>query len=127
MPSLTLPPVTVALDVPLPVVPIGADVTVGTDGIGVAVDATLPVGLGGVGGDVSVGGGGVAATVVVPTLPVVGSIPPITVSVTARAGDGARAGFSDRHRPGRRAAPAPVTGDRHRRDGRPPPDSAHSR
>jgi RNA polymerase sigma factor (sigma-70 family) len=71
-----LPPITVPIDVPLPVVPIDGNVSV--DGSGVGVDA----GAGGIGVDASVGGGGVQATVALPTLPLVGTVPPVVVDVT---------------------------------------------
>jgi RNA polymerase sigma factor (sigma-70 family) len=76
-----LPEITVPVTVPLPLVPI--DASVGASGDGVAVDANvgLPAGLGGVEADVSAGGGGVQATVVLPTLPLLGTVPPVVADV----------------------------------------------
>lgn len=76
-----LPAITVPIDAPLPLVPIDADVSVSGDGVGVGADVGLPLGLGGVGADASVGGGGVQATVVLPTLPLVGTLPPVVVDI----------------------------------------------
>jgi hypothetical protein len=56
---------------------------VAVNGDGVAVDANvgLPAGLGGLEADVAAGGGGVHATVVLPTVPLVGTLPPVVVDV----------------------------------------------
>lgn len=101
-PPTALPAISVPIDVPVPGVPVQLDVAAGADGVsvsagaggasvdvaagagGVAVDAGagLPAGLGGVDAGVSVGGGGAHVTVVPPTVPLVGTVPPVTVDVT---------------------------------------------
>jgi RNA polymerase sigma factor (sigma-70 family) len=76
-----LPAITVPVTVPLPLVPVEADVAVSGDGLDVGADVGLPAGLGGLEADVSAGGGGVQATVVLPTLPLVGTVPPVVLDV----------------------------------------------
>lgn len=81
-PGALLPPVTVAVSVPI----VDATVALGGEaGLEADVEVTVPLdlaGLGAVGADVGVDTGGVAATVVVPTLPIVGTVPPVVVDVT---------------------------------------------
>jgi hypothetical protein len=76
-----LPPITVPVTVPLPLVPIEAGIEASGDGLAVGADVGLPAGLGGVQADVSAGGGGVHATVVLPTLPLLGTLAPVAVDV----------------------------------------------
>lgn len=76
-----LPAITVPVTVPLPLVPIEAGISASGDGLDVDANVGLPAGLGGLEADVSAGGGGVQATVVLPTLPLLGTAPPLVVDV----------------------------------------------
>jgi RNA polymerase sigma factor (sigma-70 family) len=77
-----LPAITLPVTVPLPLVPVDAGIAASGDGVTVDANVGLPAGLGGLGADVAAGGGGVQATVVLPTVPLVGTLPPVVVDVT---------------------------------------------
>jgi RNA polymerase sigma factor (sigma-70 family) len=77
-----LPAITVPVAVPLPLVPIDAGIAANGDGVDVDAHVGLPAGLGGLDADVSAGGGGVHATVVLPTLPLLGTLAPVAVDIT---------------------------------------------